>query len=99
MYCYQCGKEYPDDAKYCQTCGILLVSSRNNHSINQRELIVALILSVFLGQLGVDRFYLGYIGLGLVKLLSFGGCGVWWLIDIILISTRKLNDCDGKPLL
>lgn len=99
MYCQKCGKEYATDAKYCQNCGSILTGLQGSPSVNQRELIVALLLSIFLGQLGVDRFYLGYIGLGLLKLFTFGGCGVWWLIDIILIATRKVNDSDGQPLI
>ncbi len=101
MYCQKCGKEYPADARFCQNCGNPLVQTDLQHpaSSAQKELIVALLLSIFLGQLGVDRFYLGYIGIGLLKLLTFGGCGVWWLIDIILIATRKVTDSDGLPLI
>ena len=58
----------------------------------------ALILSVLLGGLGVDRFYLGYTGLGLLKLFTLGGCGVWSIIDIVQIATHKLNDSRGLPL-
>jgi TM2 domain-containing membrane protein YozV len=65
---------------------------------NRRSFIVALLLSIFVGGLGVDRFYLGYIGLGIVKLLTAGGCGVWSIIDIILIATGKLKDADGNQL-
>jgi len=64
----------------------------------RREFLVALLLSIFVGALGIDRFYMGYIGLGILKLVTFGGCGIWTLIDIILIATRKLNDADGNPL-
>jgi len=64
----------------------------------RREFLVALLLSIFVGALGIDRFYMGYIGLGILKLVTFGGCGIWSLIDIILIATRKLNDADGNPL-
>jgi TM2 domain-containing membrane protein YozV len=60
--------------------------------------MVALLLSIFLGSLGVDRFYLGYMGLGVAKLLTCGGCGVWGLIDIILIAMDKLPDANGQPL-
>ena len=50
-----------------------------------KDKTTAIILSIFLGWLGVDRFYLGYAGLGILKLLTCGGWGVWWVIDIILI--------------
>ena len=59
---------------------------------------VALILSILLGGLGVDRFYTGSIGLGILKLVTFGGCGIWWIVDIILIATGSYKDAQGRPL-
>ena len=58
--------------------------------------LIALILAIFLGGLGVHRFYLGYIGIGVIQLLTAGGCGVWALIDIILILSDKLGPKDGS---
>lgn len=55
-------------------------------------------LSIFVGTLGIDRFYLGYVGLGLLKLFTAGGCGIWWLIDLILIAMDKMPDAQGRPL-
>lgn len=63
-----------------------------------KDWLAALLLSVFLGGLGVDRFYLGHIGLGIAKLVTFGGCGIWWLIDVILIATGSVKDAQGRPL-
>jgi len=65
---------------------------------SSRSYIAALLISFFLGGLGIDRFYLGYTGLGIAKLLTLGGCGVWALIDFILIALRKVPDSDGRPL-
>ncbi len=50
--------------------------------------LTTLLISVFVGELGVDRFMMGHVGLGILKLITLGGCGVWWLIDLILIATK-----------
>jgi len=49
---------------------------------------VTLIVSILVGSLGVDRFMMGQIGIGILKLLTLGGCGIWSLVDIILIATK-----------
>ena len=58
----------------------------------------AFILSWLLGWLGVDRFYLGYTSLGVLKLITLGGCGLWALIDYIMIGMCLMKDAQGNFL-
>ena len=91
-YCQSCGQETLPGAEICVKCGVRLGPS------GEKDWLVALILSIVLGGFGVDRFYLGYVGLGILKLLTLGGCGIWWLVDLILIAMNKLPDAKGNPL-
>jgi TM2 domain-containing membrane protein YozV len=65
---------------------------------SQRDYVTLLLISWFLGIFGVDRFMLGQTGLGIGKLLTGGGCGIWALVDFILIAMRKVTDSEGMPL-
>jgi TM2 domain-containing membrane protein YozV len=58
--------------------------------------VVALILAILLGGLGIHRFYLGYTTIGIIQLLTLGGCGIWALIDLIMIITGDLKPADGS---
>jgi len=63
-----------------------------------KSFVAALVLNWFLGPLGVHRFYTGYIGIGVAQLLTFGGCGIWALIDLISICLGNYTDAEGLPL-
>lgn len=62
---------------------------------SSKDWLTTLLLSIFVGYLGVDRFYLGSIALGILKLLTCGGGGIWSIIDIILVATGKMKDGQG----
>lgn len=64
----------------------------------QKSFLVTWILALLVGVLGVDRFYLGKIGTGIGKLLTFGGLGVWALVDLILVLANKQTDKYRRPL-
>jgi TM2 domain-containing membrane protein YozV len=58
--------------------------------------LIALLLVILVGGLGIHRFYLGYTWQGVVQLLTGGGCGIWALIDLIRIITGDLKPKDGS---
>lgn len=63
-----------------------------------KDWLITLLLCIFVGVFGVHRFYVGKIGTGVAMLLTFGGCGIWLLVDFILILTGSFNDANGQPL-
>lgn len=63
-----------------------------------KDWLVTLLLAIFLGNLGVHRFYVGKIGTGILMLLTIGACGIWTLVDIIMIATSSFTDANGQPL-
>jgi TM2 domain-containing membrane protein YozV len=64
----------------------------------QKDWLTTLLLCIFVGFLGVHRFYTGHIAIGVVQLLTFGGCGIWWIVDLIMIATGTYTDSNGFPL-
>ena len=63
------------------------------HAVQFKDPMIALVLSLLTGQLGVDRFFIGDTGLGIGKLITCGGLGIWTIIDWFLImnATREKN--------
>lgn len=64
----------------------------------ERRRSIALGLSIAGGFLGLDRFYMGQVPLGILKLLTFGLCGIWWVADVVLIGLGHARDADGQKL-
>ena len=96
MFCKDCGKEIKDNAVVCIHCGVSAVPG--DFFTDQKEWLVTLLLCFFLGYLGIHRFYTGHTGIGVAQLLTFGGCGIWWLIDFIIILLGDYKDSEGRPL-
>ena len=65
---------------------------------SDKDWLVTLLLSIFLGSLGIHRFYVGKIGTGILQLLTLGGCGIWSLIDLIMIITGNFKDANGNVI-
>lgn len=57
---------------------------------------MALLLVILVGGIGIHRFYLGYTTIGIIQLLTLGGCGVWALIDLVRIVMGDLGPADGS---
>ena len=100
-FCHSCGAEVGNNAVVCVKCGVAVNNaniSTQTGPVSDKEWIVALLLSFFLGVFGVHRFYTGHIGIGIVQLLTLGGCGIWAFIDFILIAVGSYTDAEGRQL-
>lgn len=95
----QSGNIQPDTLLRANASGSTQFLAKNLPGLfSPKEWIIAILLSVLVGGLGVDRFYVGHVGLGVLKLITCGGVGIWALIDIVLFALRKVNDSNGLPL-
>jgi hypothetical protein len=66
--------------------------------LSDKSKVVAGILQLFLGGFGVGRFYTGHIGMAIAQLLTCGGCGIWSLVDAIILLVNGGTDAQGRKL-
>ena len=105
-FCPSCGFEVNEKAIVCIKCGVGVGNSSNAMNalnlqagnVSDKEWLPTLLLCFFLGFIGVHRFYTGHTGIGIAQIFTFGGCGIWTLIDFILIATGSFKDVRGLPL-
>jgi ribosomal protein L40E len=103
VYCRNCGAQIVREAYVCVHCGVkaggaLDPLERALFPEQGKSWIVALLLAIFFGPLGMHRFYVGKIGTGILQLVTFGGFGIWWIIDLIRIVIGSFGDDEGRPL-
>ena len=101
-FCPKCGAPVEDPASICPKCGTSLQAQRasplDSKVPSDGRWLIALLLCFFLGCLGIHRFYVGKTGSGIAMLLTCGGCGIWALVDFIMILVNSFTDKDGRPL-
>ena len=103
-FCPSCGAEGQPQAVVCVKCGVGIAASAPgaaatpSAAVSEKSWLTTLLLCIFLGGLGIHRFYTGHTVIGVVQLLTLGGCGIWTLIDFIMILTGGLKDSAGLPL-
>ena len=96
-YCDNCKAETTANAAICMKCGVSLKGD-NPMQGEGKDWLTALLLCFFLGVFGVHRFYTGHTAIGVVQLLTLGGCGIWALIDFIIIIVGSFKDAKGNLL-
>lgn len=95
-FCPACGGPTNQLSEICVKCGARV--TQQEFEVSEKSRLAVTLLSFFLGELGIHRFYLGKIGTGILMLITLGGLGIWSLIDFILAVSGAMRDKEGKPI-
>jgi hypothetical protein len=96
--CDRCGAELPADARYCNRCGEPVMGGYPGYytePYSRCSGLLTLLLCLFVGYLGIHRFYAGKLFTGLLWLITGGLFGIGWIFDLILIAMGRFRDSDG----
>jgi hypothetical protein len=107
MFCSNCGALIDDKAVVCVKCGVPTPNFKSQssagilNSVDPAEgydWLTTLLLCFFVGAFGVHSFYTKKTGIGVAQLVTLGGCGIWALIDFVMILVGSFKDGQGRPL-
>lgn len=96
-YCQSCANLLDAHAPACPRCGVPQPRLLSEHE-SEKRILIAFLLAFFGGALGLHRFYVGKTGTGILMLLTLGGLGIWWLIDVILLVSGNFRDAERQRL-
>ena len=99
QYCSKCGHMVHESARACPQCGTPRGGALRDADVSPRSRLVALLLCLFFGALGVHCFYVGKIGTGVLWLLTVGLLGIGALVDFIMIGAGSFRDANGLRVL
>ena len=95
QFCSGCGAIISNRAVACPKCG---APTGSHAGSSPKSRLVAFLLCFFFGVFGAHRFYVGKIGTGILQLVTLGVCGIWTLIDFILIILGEFTDKEGRKI-
>jgi hypothetical protein len=102
VHCRACGKQLHVSAVTCVQCGAQQRPAASLRAVDPNAspklLLPAVLLCFWFGVFGVHRFYVGKVGTGILMLFTFGGFGIWALIDLIILVCGAFTDGDGRKL-
>jgi len=104
MYCSNCGAQIDVNAMICPKCGVPTAKFKPYYSPDNKpaegfDWLTTLLLCFFLGTFGIHNFYTRKNTVAIIQLLTLGGCGIWVLVDFIMIILDTYVDGYGRPLI